>query len=250
MKRNAFTLIELLVVIAIIAILAAILFPVFAQAREKARATSCLSNLKQLGLAAAMYVQDYDERFGGGSTHLGGDPGQCVGHRWWLDMIEPYVKNRQLKNCPSEKVRIAYWDYTLGDEPGTQCGEGAYYSSYSWNVIICWFDGANGLNQLPGFTCIGDPNFRYWGIRRGTALAAVSRPAELIVMMDTRDGWIETWADVMTDLARSQDGVAYRHNEGFNASFADGHAKYFRKRSSKLKNWVIQELPAEWENLP
>ncbi len=250
MHRRGFTLIELLVVIAIIAILAAILFPVFAQAREKARSISCLSNLKQLGLAAQMYTQDYDEQYGGGSTHLLGDPGNCFGHRWWLDMLDPYIKNRQMKVCPSERVYAGFWDYTLGDVPGTQCGEGAYYASYSWNVVGCWFDGANGLNQLPGFTCFGDPNLRYWGIRRGTSAAAIVRPAELIMVMDTREGWIETWADVMTDLARSRDGLAYRHNDGFNAAFADGHAKYFRKRATKLKNWVIQELPAEWENLP
>ena len=250
MKTRAFTLIELLVVIAIIAILAAILFPVFSQAREKARSTSCLSNLKQMGLAVQMYAQDYDERYGGGSTHLLGTPGHCLGHRWWFDMIEPYIKNRQIKVCPSERVWAQYWDYTIGDVPGTQCGEGAYYSSYSWNVIICWFDGANGLNSLPGFACIGDPNLRYWGIRRGTSMAAVARPAELIMIMDTRDGWIETWADVMTDLARSRDGVAYRHNDGFNAAFSDGHAKHLRKRSTKVKNWVIQELPPELENRP
>ncbi len=252
MTRRGFTLIELLVVIAIIAILAAILFPVFAQAREKARSASCLSNLKQLGLAVAMYVQDYDERFAGGSTHLQGDPGNCIGHRWWIDMIEPYVKNRGLKNCPSERVRIPYFDPTIADVPGTQCGEGIYYSSYSWNVIICWEDGANGINSIPGFSCLGDPNFRYWGIRRGTSLAAVARPAEVIAIMDTRDGWIETWSDRMTDLYRNPNGpgVAYRHNDGFNAVYVDGHARYHRKHSTKLRNWVIQELPDNIANLP
>ncbi len=250
MKQRAFTLIELLVVIAIIAILAAILFPVFAQAREKARQASCLSNLKQLGIAVAMYVQDYDELFGGGSTHLQGDPGNCIGHRWWLDMIEPYIKNRQLKNCPSERVRAAFFDPTIADVPGTQCGEGIYYSSYSWNVVLCYIDGTNGLSSLPGFQCFTS-NWQYWGIRRGTSLAAVARPAEVIAIMDTRDGWIETWADVLTDLARTPgQGVAYRHNDGFNAVYVDGHARYNRKFSTKLRNWVIQELPENLANLP
>jgi prepilin-type N-terminal cleavage/methylation domain-containing protein/prepilin-type processing-associated H-X9-DG protein len=106
MKRG-FTLIELLVVIAIIAILAAILFPVFARAREKARQTACLSNVKQLALGCHMYAQDYDERF------------PCVQHRYghsptrfWFQVIQPYVMNEQVVVCPSE--------------PGTTPG-------YGWN---------------------------------------------------------------------------------------------------------------------
>src|SRR5436309_13336304 len=92
MRRNAFTLIELLVVIAIIAILAAILFPVFAQAREKARAISCLSNLKQLGTSCMMYVQDYDETFP-----------MAVWDNWWNawpTTVQPYVKSLQIFRCP------------------------------------------------------------------------------------------------------------------------------------------------------
>ncbi len=98
MRRAGFTLIELLVVIAIIAILAAILFPVFARAREKARQTSCLSNMKQLGLAFDMYCQDYDEC----------TPIAYLGPSWWADSwkarILPYAKNYQLFNCPSKKT--------------------------------------------------------------------------------------------------------------------------------------------------
>src|SRR3979490_783910 len=83
MKKQAFTLIELLVVIAIIAILAAILFPVFAQAREKARAISCLSNMKQIGLAIGMYTQDYDEMLPLAYSLQGG----------WYNVVNPYIKN-------------------------------------------------------------------------------------------------------------------------------------------------------------
>src|SRR5712671_1300821 len=95
-NRRAFTLIELLVVIAIIAILAAILFPVFAQAREKARQTSCLSNTKQMGLGIMMYVQDYDETFP--PAYYYRDPNQTssldsTGIEQWSGFIQPYVKN-------------------------------------------------------------------------------------------------------------------------------------------------------------
>ena len=99
MYRKGFTLIELLVVIAIIAILAAILFPVFAQAREKARAISCLSNMKQLGLGQIMYSQDYDERFTSGVLPTSGPGFSGIG---WAGQMYPYVKSAQLFKCPND----------------------------------------------------------------------------------------------------------------------------------------------------
>jgi len=115
--NNAFTLIELLVVIAIIAILAAILFPVFAQAREKARATSCLSNLKQLGLGHLMYAQDYDERLA--SSWARG----LIGHFDWN--IQPYLKSTKILLCPSRGISPTSVATVCG--PSANDSYGVYY---------------------------------------------------------------------------------------------------------------------------
>lgn len=141
--RKAFTLIELLVVIAIIAILAAILFPVFARARENARRTSCLSNLKQIGLGAMMYVQDYDEKYPmlwyrpesgspnnpsvvqttagtPGAEFKVGDSGYGVLDNYitWMDLIYPYTKSVQVFRCPSSTDAQYYPDYLLSGAYG------------------------------------------------------------------------------------------------------------------------------------
>ena len=102
MKKSAFTLIELLVVIAIIAILAAILFPVFAQAREKARAISCISNTKQIGLGLIMYSQDYDEQLV--PAWIGYPTVGFPGNARWMDVVQPYVKNTQIFSCPDTQT--------------------------------------------------------------------------------------------------------------------------------------------------
>src|SRR3954467_15310843 len=99
-KAKGFTLIELLVVIAIIAILAAILFPVFAQAREKARQASCLSNLRQFGTAGQMYAQDYDGMYTPPFNYQGA--ASCATLDWWDDLTQPYTKNRAIAVCPSK----------------------------------------------------------------------------------------------------------------------------------------------------
>src|SRR2546430_749011 len=100
-KRTGFTLIELLVVIAIIAILAAILFPVFAQAREKARQTSCLSNTKQWGLGVMMYVQDYDE-----VMPISGYEAFLTPTSYWWNAVSPYIKSGAVAACPSDTSRL------------------------------------------------------------------------------------------------------------------------------------------------
>ena len=109
MKRSGFTLIELLVVIAIIAILAAILFPVFAKAREKARQTACTSNMKQLGLAMSQYLQDYDEYPPSGSDWWGSGAG-------WSAQIYPYVKSKAAFLCPDDVVPGDQCSYGMNDE--------------------------------------------------------------------------------------------------------------------------------------
>ena len=137
-RSSGFTLIELLVVIAIIAILAAILFPIFAQAREKARQTSCLSNLKQMGLGLMQYTQDYDETY----------PYNWFGNLWatnpqtstapqykWMDAIYPYVRNEQVFTCPSDtgtrKKYIFFGHLTTPSQNnwGSYCTNVAYWSN-------------------------------------------------------------------------------------------------------------------------
>lgn len=122
-SRSGFTLIELLVVIAIIAILAAILFPVFAQAREKARAISCISNLKQIGLAFLMYTQDYDETFPNAAVGPSDDGGCAPKLSWynagggWTTLVNPYIKAGGIYRCPS--AESPFW---LTGGPEGWCG--------------------------------------------------------------------------------------------------------------------------------
>src|SRR5438128_4690943 len=145
LPRAGFTLIELLVVIAIIAILAAILFPVFAQARAKARQTSCLSNMKQIGTALYMYLQDYDEVLAGNDTNAEGF-GLNLGfmnpqtnaqytRRNWAREIQPYSKNVQILLCPQTAPRTSF---NGGNPPYNECTagvQGCYDTRYALNGI-------------------------------------------------------------------------------------------------------------------
>ncbi|MCS6949969.1 MAG: DUF1559 domain-containing protein [bacterium] len=205
--RRGFTLIELLVVIAIIAILAAILFPVFAQARAKARQAACISNMKQFGLAMLMYVQDYDEMFPRGSW----------GHRYWLFLINSYVAGRpadftkpagNIFVCPNDPV-LHYisvsasrditpeparsWGLTLGSD-----GRYAYWASYSINEHV--------PDEWP-------------------MLAAWESPATSFLFLEGNDSDIE--GDEIYDPDRCTE-FRYSHNNGSNICFIDGHVKWFR----------------------
>ena len=187
MSKRGFTLIELLVVIAIIAILAAILFPVFARAREKARQTSCLSNVKQLALGIHMYAQDYDETLTANQNVVPGQPTE-----YWFDVIQPYVMNRQILECPSSRTQpVGYgWNYP----------HGGYRLDLGHQVHMA------DVTYPAEFMLFGDSN-----------------PA--------RYRWLYCaphWPDGIHDDTNM---VATRHNEGANFGFADGHAKWMRTSS-------------------
>ena len=158
-QRRAFTLIELLVVIAIIAILAAILFPVFARAREAARRSSCITNVRQLGMATMQYVQDYDERF---PPRMPDPPAgaayPCKPCRTidWRPWVRPYIKNEQLFVCPSDFGVPANFtaDPTLGGPVGRDPSKGGYGTSYCLNTVMTRL-GTLAAIQMPADTYMG-----------------------------------------------------------------------------------------------
>ncbi len=219
-RHHGFTLIELLVVIAIIAILAAILFPVFAKAREKARQTSCLSNMKQLGMAALMYAQDYDEVMVGDFMYA---PYPCL--YWWPDLLYPYTKNWNLGACPSTNQPVGPLWY-----PAEPHGVAPFWQNY---LIPDW------LGNIK-IARVADPS--------GTILFMEN-------IMNDYSGGIEIWAPDMTDLSPADaqwvantygpalygNGVGSyvdkRHNDGSNWTFHDGHSKWLK--GSQRGMWTL-----------
>jgi prepilin-type N-terminal cleavage/methylation domain-containing protein/prepilin-type processing-associated H-X9-DG protein len=230
----AFTLIELLVVIAIIVILAALLFPVFAAAREKARQATCLSNLKQIGIALQMYLQDYDECmpnhcWWGRASSILYNAGPCqqavIDHktpkdkellppqdppRFIQDLLYPYVRNARIFFCPSVGI-----DRTWDDDPARHTF------------------GFNGTTYLPvyyvrpgSFWSFPTTSGAIPVIRR--ALAAIPRPAEAVVLVD--------YPDVLPIKPCANPNVKPAHAKGLNALYADTHARYSRFGSKPSPN--------------
>ncbi len=221
--RSGFTLIELLVVIAIIAILAAILFPVFAQAREAARKSSCQSNLKQVGNAVLMYTQDYDEvmpfnPWDGAS----GNPFQPAHQRTMAHNIYPYVKNTQVFRCPSVPPGAL--------TPGTPPAAGQTYVQIQSNAY--------------GFSAF----------LAGQALANIQAPADLFLAMDATSIWNDTCQNAIR--------LCHRHSETGNFLFGDGHVKARKSRSERPQEWWPTHVgfygnpagcggyPVQWADIP
>jgi prepilin-type N-terminal cleavage/methylation domain-containing protein len=202
-KRAGFTLIELLVVIAIIAILAAILFPVFAQAREKARQSSCLSNFKQIGLGVMMYVQDWDETYPNNRLYQFPGGSEC-GQKMitWKTATLPYVKNLEVYRCPSNSHNKEL-DETKGLEPTFP----AFPLSYAYSGSALW-SGAT--------------------TKTVNTLASVPEPARYIMLVESN----QSCAD-MGIWALKSDSKSWGLTKGFfvhptkrmQALYFDGHAK-------------------------
>ncbi|GDX39878.1 hypothetical protein LBMAG21_01700 [Armatimonadota bacterium] len=253
---KGFTLIELLVVIAIIAILAAILFPVFAQAREQARKTTCISNLKQLATANSMYIQDYDEK-----VALNVTTDTATFFYTWQDLIQPYTKNYQLVICPDSPYHDAnpngfeYW-MSYGSLPTAGSFGFDAFRTRTKPWIQNYVPGDIRYDGVEGYGWSGD---QWYGWPVGSApsksLAGVARSAEYAFIFDSGnfDGWHGVygmptgigWCGGWVGYDYSFFGPQPRHTGGknqcvvstrypdygdgmYNIAFLDGHAKSFK----------------------
>jgi prepilin-type N-terminal cleavage/methylation domain-containing protein len=221
-RRRAFTLIELLVVIAIIAILAAILFPVFAQARAKARQAACLSNMKQLGTAIMMYVQDYDETY----PMSGYSAAPAAGNVGWYYIVDPYIKG----NAPTSMALSP-----AGQNVSIFSCPDFYATKYAsvFNTPIRSY--AINRNITGGF----DRNVPVADHRPANTIASIEAPANMILIGEAAGGcvWshgnddpaiLGTWAAAYQNCNRYTVLGRTRHNIGSIYLFGDGHAKWFR----------------------
>ncbi len=214
MKKRGFTLIELLVVIAIIAILAAILFPVFAKAREKARQTSCLSNCKQLGTAVMMYIGDYDDAYPKSLLYDAVQMGSLgYNYGFWPVLLRPYVMNNQIYRCPSLSSNLSGSIYSIAalNLPYASIG-------YGWNI------GTNSSGYKDGF------GYYYGDGVPIRTLPDIQLPAETILLGDM-SVYTGNW-QYLVWVAGSVSYTPKIHNEGANYVFADGHAKWLAQTTA------------------
>jgi prepilin-type N-terminal cleavage/methylation domain-containing protein/prepilin-type processing-associated H-X9-DG protein len=228
-RRRAFTLIELLVVIAIIAILAAILFPVFAQARDKARQTMCISNARQIGLAVMQYVQDHDETYP--SNHWG----------IYFLLIQPYMKNELLWTCPSYSgiytVRDCFWE-------GNRAGCDQVFLKVvntGWLSNSDLFGGFN--NSIPHkLTWTQAPSDTVALAENDVDPTSTStiQTAQMAVSpcRDARHALFHTRWNV--NPANGSGRLGAHHNQGLNLVFADGHAKWRKEPPTDCAAWNPQ----------
>jgi len=216
MKRYGFTLIELLVVIAIIAILAAILFPVFAKAREKARQTSCLNNLKQIGLGMMQYVQDYDEEY---PRTWNWDPARGT-YTGPFGVMQPYVKNTNIFLCPSQATHNTL-TYQI------------FPTSYAFNYYLAWSNLSSCVKPA-ATVAMADSGACATLYSDNTPAVTENSPQE-------PGGWILCPPDLYAATG-NWDWVApsMRHSARCNVAFADGHAK------SMSNTWYYLSTP--WMN--
>ena len=221
MMRRGFTLIELLVVIAIIAILAAILFPVFARAREKARQASCLSNLKQIGLASVMYAADYDGKWLRGWTTRADADGWTHHEAYTAPqaLLMPYIKNIEIWGCPSRSTSASW-----GSASQPLFGAQAYPPEF-WQKIVTY-----ATRNVPP----RDNPHAVWAIDH--AIAPAQEPAWIETPYPTGAGPRSCWA--YPKLGFRNNGTCFdpnfpnldrytAHMGGSNIAFFDGHAKWY-----------------------
>jgi prepilin-type N-terminal cleavage/methylation domain-containing protein/prepilin-type processing-associated H-X9-DG protein len=227
-KKRGFTLIELLVVIAIIAILAAILFPVFARAREKARQSSCQSNLKQIGLACLAYAQDFDEKMPAAIRGMGGY------YYYWADLIQPYAHSYQLVVCPS-----GGWAVTAYRPPVVAPGSGFI----TYPMLECSY-------AMPDMRVDAYNNAIY--PVPDSAIGQIQDPSGTFMMVDSFSAPIYSGTHAiygttyrltdLTDLSTiNMSQVAKRHNDGFDACYADGHVKFVKNSTAGMWTGLLND---------
>ena len=216
-NRKAFTLIELLVVIAIIAILAAILFPVFAKVREKARQTACLSNMKQIGLALMQYTGDYDEMTPQRHSNIP-DPKWAPNDTTWRELIYPYVKSTGLFRCPSNPNNgVTCWGDSISNG-----GAADIPTSYS----------ATDIDFTGGYMSDGSASPSNGAVSLGgnVSLAQMENPAQFIAVGEQRSGTspelaVHWWDTPSTSPYLDPKNGIQGHTGQSNWCFADGHVK-------------------------